>query len=81
MSDQPAAPPAGATPLSREVLLAASKEELVDLLLLAIQGQTKATENMQQMHLLVVESQTKVKELEDKLATQESELIVLRNRP
>lgn len=70
-----------ASPLERKVLLEGTKEQLVDLLLLAIEGQKKATENVQSISVLLSEARSRVLELEDKLSTQESELILLRNRP
>lgn len=70
-----------AIPLSREVLLRAPKEELIELLLLAVEGQQKATENMQDLVRHLSEVTAAKKELEDKVASMEAELILLRNRP
>ena len=68
-------------PASREALEKASKEDLIDLLLLALEGQRQAVENMTTLNTHLGEARAKVQELEDKLASKEAELIVLRNRP
>lgn len=68
-------------PASREALLALEKSELVDIVLLALQGHQQATENMQTLNSLLAEERQKNQDLQDKLTSQEAELITLRSRP
>jgi hypothetical protein len=66
---------------TREQLLTMSKEQLAASLLLAMQAQQLTTQNMTAMTDLLVEANARLAEITDKLASQEAELIMLRNRP
>lgn len=73
--------PEHGAPIDRATLLEASKDHLVELLLVSLSTQAQCTANMQEMQRLLAEALNRVKTLEDQLASQEAELIVLRNRP
>lgn len=66
---------------AKEQLLGMSKEQLVELLELALDGQMAANANMVRMSALVSSTVEKMQKLEDEKATLEAELIMLRNRP
>jgi hypothetical protein len=57
-----------------------SKPELIELLKLALDGQKKATENMQTANDLLEQAAARIRELEGRVQTQEAELLVLRNK-
>ena len=67
--------------LTKEQLQTCSKEELIELLLLALQTQESTTRNMVTMNDLISQADAKIRELTDQTKTQEAELILLRNRP
>lgn len=74
--------PASAAPkLKKEDCEGLTREQLVELLLVALEAQRATNENTVNMAKLVEEASKRVKELDDKLASQEAELIALRNRP
>ncbi len=64
----------------KDALLKQSKEDLVDCLLLTLEAQKLTTQNMQTMATQLGAAGARIKELEDQLASQEAELITLRNK-
>jgi hypothetical protein len=65
----------------KETLLVMTKEELVELFLLALEATQTANQNMLEMTTLMTKVNTEAQQLRDEKATLEAELIVLRNRP
>jgi hypothetical protein len=72
---------AAAPALTEEQLLAMTKEQLAQALLLALQAQHATTQNMVSLTELLKLADAGIKERDDKLASQEAELIMLRSRP
>ena len=66
---------------SREALMKAEKSDLVDIVVLALEAQKSALEISKNLNDLLAIEREKNKDLEDKLASQEAEIITLRNRP
>jgi hypothetical protein len=62
-------------------LLKLSKEELVRLLELAVEGQKLATKNMSSINEMSKQLYEENRQLKDEKATLEAELIVLKNKP
>lgn len=67
--------------MDRELLLKMTKEQLIELLILAVEGQTMANKNNLTLTNLMSTMNADFAELKDKYATLEAELIVLRARP
>jgi peptidoglycan hydrolase CwlO-like protein len=67
--------------MDRDKLLGMTKEQLVRLVEISIEGQTASTKNMQSLVAMMKRMEGEMKQLRDEKATQEAELIVLRNRP
>ena len=65
----------------KEKLLALPKEELVDMLLMALKAQEQTTQNMQVLSSLLETAAANTKGLESRCASLEAELIALRNKP
>ncbi len=65
---------------TKEQLEIATKEQVIELLLLALEGQQAATENLHRLTHLLDHSNKQLRELKDQMATMEAELILLRNR-
>jgi len=59
----------------------AEKSDLVDIVVLALEAQKSALEISKNLNDLLAIEREKNKDLEDKLASQEAEIITLRNRP
>lgn len=73
--------PAPAPIITKEQLEKLTKEQLITLLVQALEGQAMATRNMKSLNDMLATADLKIRELEDQKKTQEAELIVLRNRP
>jgi hypothetical protein len=67
--------------LKKEQLMAMTKEQLIELLELALQASTQANQNSLTLTNLMTKMNTDFAELKDKYATLEAEAILLRNRP
>lgn len=72
-------PAFAAIPIDKTVLEKCSKEELIELLLLALKAQEDTTRNMAAMNDLLTAADAKMRQLTDQNSTQEAELILLRN--
>lgn len=66
--------------LGRGQLEKLSREELIELLLMALEAQALTTKNMESLTGMLAMANLRIKELDDQNKTQEAELIVLRAR-
>lgn len=67
--------------VSPEQLKELTKEQAIELLALSIETQRITTENLKALTNLLKEQRELAEKLQDQLATQEAELILLRNKP
>jgi hypothetical protein len=67
--------------LTKEQLLTMDKEELVDLLLMAVQAQELFTGNLKKVVDLLGVKAEEIDQLKNTIQNQEAELAVLRNAP
>jgi hypothetical protein len=67
--------------MDKEKLMEMTKEQLIELLLLAIEGQQIANKNSLELVSQMTRINADAQQLRDEKATLEAELIVLRNRP
>ncbi len=69
------------TTLRPEQFEALTKEQAIELLIVALQAQEAATRNMQTINGLLEQADSRIRALESQNQLQEAELIVLRSRP
>jgi hypothetical protein len=67
--------------MEKTALMKMTKEQLIELLELAVQATTQANQNMLTMTSMMAKVNEDAKQLRDEKATLEAELIMLRNRP
>jgi hypothetical protein len=67
--------------MDKEKLMEMTKEQLIELLLLAIEGQQIANKNSLELVSQMTRINADAQQLRDEKATLEAELIVLRARP
>jgi hypothetical protein len=70
-----------ADPVTPETLKAMPKDQLEELLLMALEAQAQTTKNMHTMSDLISKADDRIRFLEDVNRTQEAEIIMLKAKP